>query len=247
MYCSCFLDTTVPYSRGWILGVRQLHRVWTLCWKSVHRLLGQKKRGEGDMQEISEWGQIPCELSCHLPNLPHCWSRQIDLIQKPSDALAHVQTDGWRAEASALISGRAVGTWREYRLESGAVFRALHAFPVQSSYLLQIPHACLVSSSLLTYWHSSANLLEKKGRKHMYRLVFMLFRKVKRRGKQTTEESKGVGRRKNQDPKIGTVFKLCPISFFFLLCNLTPFFFFFGNLLRIQENGQLFGCKLHSN
>lgn len=59
---------------------------YTECEHSVRRLCTDfqgKKRGEGYMQEISGWGQIPFELSCHLPNLSLCWSRQIDLTQKP--------------------------------------------------------------------------------------------------------------------------------------------------------------------
>lgn len=50
-------------------------------------------------------------LDFHIPNLPRCGSRQIDLTQKPQDALAHGQTDGLPAEPSAPISGRAMG-WR---------------------------------------------------------------------------------------------------------------------------------------
>lgn len=43
--------------------------------------------------------------------------------------------------------------------------------------------------------------------------------------KNITEELKGVGGGgKKQDPKLKTLFKLRPITFFFLLCNMTFFF-----------------------
>lgn len=56
----------------------------------------------------------------------------------------------------------------------------------------------------------------------MYRVYFKKGQEIE---KNKAEESKS-GRRGGgkQDPKFKTLFKLCPISFFFLLCNMTFFF-----------------------
>ena len=100
----------------------------------------------------------------------------LDRTRKPQDALAHVQTDGWPAEASALVSGRAGGGLRECPLESGTGFGGLQPFTLWSGHLPQM-HVFYLFLDLLTFKYQLGG--KKKREECIYKQVvlfcFVLF------------------------------------------------------------------------
>lgn len=146
---------------------------------SVHTLFKTRVREEEREDAEEQWVMAgPCwTLGLYTPNRPHSRSWQLDRTRKPQDALAHVQTDGWPAEASALVSGRAGGGLRECPLESGTGFGGLQPFTLWSGHLPQM-HVFYLFLDLLTFKYQLGGK-KKKREECIYKQVvwfgFVLF------------------------------------------------------------------------
>lgn len=236
-HLSCSPASSVPCSRGWMLGAWQSHSVGSLSLK----IDSEKRR-----RSVSE-GRSLSNTRFSYPQSATLWKQA-----NWSHAKATGRPCTWpnrrlagRAICSNFRQGHGVAGQRECPLESGTVPGDLCTFPLQSGCFLQTPYVWLFSSSRLL------DLLEKNGRKvyiwsfFSFSLFFPLFpRKVKRIGKTQQRNQRRREGGKKQDPKIEALFQPCPTPFFLLLCDMT---FFFCNLLKILEKSQLFGCEKHSN
>ena len=82
---------------------------------------------------------------------------------------------------------------------------------------------------------------EPPGKFLFFHIVFFSPKRCKENRKIHNRGLKGcTGRERiKQGPKLESLLKLCPTACFFL--------HFFCHLLKIQENGQVFGCEKHSN
>lgn len=170
-------------------------------------------------------------LDLHIPNLPHCWSRQIDLMRKPQDALAHGQTDGLLAEASAPISGRAAG-WGAKRMPSriwDSSWRPLHFST--ANWLLPSNSLRVTFLLFLTSW-----LIRKEREENVYMKFLFFFPpplpgpfspwKFKRIGKTQQRNQRQEGRRKKARSKNRNPVSTVPC--YFLLPALAIWLFSFA-------------------
>ena len=97
------------------------------------------------------------------------------------------------------------------------------------------------SNPSLLHWQANSLTTEPPGKFLFFHIVFFSPKRCKENRKIHNRGLKGcTGRERiKQGPKLESLLKLCPTACFFL--------HFFCHLLKIQENGQVFGCEKHSN